>query len=74
MEKLDEIKKHNISGGISQAAIFGIISAIGIGVNLITNIASGVLNAKANKKQRINEPRKQYNLSYKKDCSVNILA
>ncbi len=52
MKQISTQTKTQTKGGLSELAIFSIITAVGAGVSLITNIASGVLNAEANKKAK----------------------
>ncbi len=68
MKKLDIYNKKNINGGISQAAIFAIIASIGIGVNIISSIATGILNMQANKKNS-NKENKTFNINYQNQSS-----
>ncbi len=52
MKPLNQQQKHQTKGGLSELAIFGIITAIGAGMSLISGVATGIMNAKANKQQK----------------------
>ncbi len=60
--------KHNTKGGISQLAIFAIITLVGAAVSLITNIVSASLNAKAN--QEMNDSHGLFSLKAQPDIFV----
>ena len=68
MTALSQESKNITKGGISQLAIFAIITLIGATVSLITNIVSASLNAKAN--QELNDSHGLFNLKAQPDIFV----
>ncbi len=69
MTPIKQETKLETKGGLAESAIFAIITAVGAGMSVISSIASGVLNTKANNKKK---EVKMMNVNYARHSSTTV--